>query len=103
MSTENQEALIAAVRENFNDGSIPAVKNDINYEDLRSHLALYLKTLMKENRTMLYACLYRIDVSENDVRMAMNQNLSEFILAELILKKLNEKLYWRNKYKQNNE
>jgi hypothetical protein len=55
---------------------------------------------MRENRTLLYACLYRIDVSENDVRMAMNQNLSEYILAELILKKLNEKLYWRNKYKQ---
>jgi DNA polymerase III delta prime subunit len=103
MSTDNQEELIAALRNNFDEASIPAVKNDINYEDLRSHLALYLKTLMRENRTLLYACLYRIDVSENDVRMAMNQNLSEYILAELILKKLNEKLYWRNKYKKNNE
>ncbi len=101
MSAENQEALIAALRENFEPNSIPAVKNDINYEDLRSHLALYLKTLMKENRTLLYACLYRIDVKESDVKMAMSQNLSEFILAELILKKLNEKLYWRNKYKSN--
>jgi hypothetical protein len=54
---------------------------------------------MRENRPYLYASLYRIDVSESDVRMALNQNLAEFILAELILKKLNEKLYWRNKYK----
>lgn len=100
MSEENNEALISAIHDNFGDYNIPAVKNDINYEDLRSHLALYLKTLMRENRAYLYASLYRIDVSENDVRMAMNQNMAEFILAELILKKLNEKLYWRNKYKK---
>ena len=100
MSDTTNEALITALHENFSDASIPALKNNINYEDLRSHLALYLKTLMRENRAYLYASLYRIDVSENDVRMAMNQNMAEFILAELILKKLNEKLYWRNKYKK---
>jgi hypothetical protein len=100
MSDTTNEALITALHENFSDANIPALKNNINYEDLRSHLALYLKTLMRENRAYLYASLYRIDVSENDVRMAMNQNMAEFILAELILKKLNEKLYWRNKYKK---
>jgi hypothetical protein len=100
MSEANNEGLINAVQENFGDSSIPALKNDLNYEDLRSFLALHLKTLMRENRAYLYASLYRIDVSENDVRMAMNQNMAEFILAELILKKLNEKLYWRNKYKK---
>jgi hypothetical protein len=99
MSEISNEALINALRNNFSDTDIPALKNDLNYEDLRSHLALYLKNLMRENRPYLYASLYRIDVSESDVRMALNQNLAEFILAELILKKLNEKLYWRNKYK----
>lgn len=103
MPSENQEELISALKQHFADASIPALKNEINYEDLRTHLALYIKTLMKENKSFLYATLYRIDVSENDVKMAMNQNIPEYILAELILKKLNDKLYWRNKYKTNNE
>lgn len=100
MSEENQEALISSLKDNFNDSSFPALKNDLNYEDLRAELALYLKTLIRENTTYLYALLYRIDVAERDVKMAFNQNMPEFILAELILKKLNEKLFWRNKYKQ---
>ena len=100
MSEENYEALIGALHHNFSDTSFPALKNDLKYHDIRTQLAIYLKTLIRENSTYLYALLYRIDVAERDVKMAFNQNMPEFILAELILKKLNEKLYWRNKYKQ---
>jgi hypothetical protein len=55
---------------------------------------------LKENKTLLYAQLYRIDVAEKDVKIALENKNSEYLLAEFILQKLNEKLYWRNKYKK---
>jgi D-mannonate dehydratase len=99
MSEPISNELIHEVQEQFEGNTLPGVKNDLNYEDLRHALAAYLHMLMKENRDYLYARLYRIDVSEKDVKMAMSQNLPHYLLAELILQKLNQKLFWRNKYK----
>jgi hypothetical protein len=39
-------------------------------------------------------------VAEKDVKIALENKNSEYLLAEFILQKLNEKLYWRNKYKK---
>lgn len=101
MSDTSQDSLVIAIKSLFGDQSLPAIQDNIDYEDLRSALAAYIKSLMNENKAYLYASLYRIDVSEKDVRLALTQNIPEFLLAEMILKKLKEKLYWRNKYKTN--
>ncbi len=97
---EDLPELIEQVNSQFVKDTAIGLKNDMNYEDVRIALALYLKVLLKENRTLLFAQLYRIDVAEKDVRMAIENQNSEYLLAELILQKLNEKLYWRKKYKQ---
>jgi hypothetical protein len=103
MSDTSQDSLVIAIKSHFGDQSLPAIQDNIDYEDLRSALAAYIKSLMNENKAYLYASLYRIDVSEKDVRLALTQNIPEFLLAEMILKKLKEKLYWRNKYKTNDK
>lgn len=103
MSETSKDSLVVAIKSHFGEQSLPAIQDNIDYEDLRSALAAYIKSLMNENKAYLYASLYRIDVSEKDVRLALTQNIPEFLLAELILKKLKEKLYWRNKYKTNDK
>ncbi|MFN5705306.1 MAG: hypothetical protein ACK45U_05575 [bacterium] len=103
MSDTSQDSLVIAIKSHFGEQSLPALQYNIDYEDLRSALAAYIKSLMNENKAYLYASLYRIDVSEKDVRLALSQNIPEFLLAEMILKKLKEKLYWRNKYKTNDK
>ncbi len=79
------------------ESALTAPLND--YEQVRSELANHIDHLLKTNRALLWASLYRIDVSEKDVRKAMSDKHSAMVLAELILQKLNEKLYWRNLYK----
>lgn len=103
MSDSSQDSLVIAIKSHFGEHSLPALQDNLEYEDLRSALATYIKSLMNENKAYLYASLYRIDVSEKDVRLALTQNIPEFLLAEMILKKLKEKLYWRNKYKTNDK
>ncbi len=103
MSDTSQDSLVIAIKSHFGEQSLSALQDNIDYEDLRSALAAYIKSLMNENKAYLYASLYRIDVSEKDVRLALTQNIPEFLLAEMILKKLKEKLYWRNKYKTNDK
>lgn len=78
---------------------------DIRYEEVRSFLADKIDYLLKNNKQLLFASLYRIDVAEKDVRQAMGEKESALLLAELILRKLNDKIYWRNLYrnKTNNE
>ena len=97
---ENSSELIEQLNSQFPETMAIGLKNEMNYEDLRIALAQYLAILLKENKTLLYAQLYRIDVAEKDVKIALENKNSEYLLAEFILQKLNEKLYWRNKYKK---
>ena len=97
---ENSSELIEQLNSQFPETMAIGLKNEMNYEDLRIALAQYLAILLRENKTLLYAQLYRIDVAEKDVKIALENKNSEYLLAEFILQKLNEKLYWRNKYKK---
>jgi hypothetical protein len=103
MSNSSQDSLILSVKSHFGEESLASLHNTNDYQELRSALAAFIKNLMNENKALLFASLYRIDVSEKDVRLALTQNIPEYLLAELILKKLQEKLYWRNKYKTNDK
>jgi len=103
MEHESQDQLVIALEGQFFESNIPGLRSDLHYEDIRHALASHVAILMKENRDFLFAKLYRIDVSEKDVKMALTQNQSHYVLAELILRKLNEKLYWRKKYATKNK
>lgn len=93
------QELSHSLEQEFNIASSLGLRDQLNYEDIRSALAIRIALLLKENKQLLYASLYRIDVAEKDVRMAMAEKETPSLLAELILQKLSEKIYWRTKYR----
>lgn len=65
-------------------------------------LTQYIDYLISNDFDALLLLLYRIDVSEEKVKtmLAENKGLnSGRVIAELILERQRQKLYWRNKFK----
>jgi hypothetical protein len=91
--------LINSIQNDLKIDTAMLSEQQIRYEELRSFLSEKIDHLLKNNKPLLYASLYRIDVAEKDVRKAMGEKDSALLLAELILRKLNDKIYWRNLYK----
>jgi hypothetical protein len=67
-------------------------------------LAAYLNDLVLHNFNHLVSILYRIDVSEQKVRLALAQNpqnkTAGEIIAHLLLEREAQKIEFRKKYKQ---
>ncbi|MDP1800603.1 MAG: hypothetical protein Q8L81_04580 [Bacteroidota bacterium] len=73
----------------------------IDMEPLKASIRLQLKPLL--NNSQLSALLYRIDISELQIKNyeAKNKNLSfEDILAELIIKRILQKVILKKKFSQ---
>lgn len=75
------------------------LQQQASYEELRLKLAAEVGHLLLQDAHRVFAFLYRIDVREEHVKVAMNSDDPADYLADLILKKFIEKSYWRNKYK----
>lgn len=70
-------------------------------ENLKKYISLKISQLLDGNIEKLLAILYRIDVKESDFKEVITNTKSENIpeeIAELIIKRQEEKLYWREKY-----
>lgn len=71
-------------------------------DELLNWLIDYIDELVSRDFDALLLLLYRIDVSEDRVKKllekAQGQNTSR-IIAELIIERQKQKLYWRNKFK----
>lgn len=80
------------------DFSINITEN-LSYEDLKQQLSKAVAILLMKDTQRLFAYLYRIDVSEVKVKAIIQDPEVADKLAELILQKLMEKAYWRNKYR----
>lgn len=70
-----------------------------SYEELKKWLAIEVAILFRKDVHRLFAYLYRIDVNEQLVKNIIHDPDMAEKLADLILKKLVEKAYWRRKYK----
>ncbi len=78
-----------------------ALTHQLSYDELKQQLAQALIPLLQHNTQRLFAYLYRIDVAESKVKdIIFDPDVAEK-LADLILQKLIEKTYWRNKYSSN--
>lgn len=75
--------------------------SELNEEALVNLILPRVRELLKEEKHLLFAYLYRIDVSEDRVRNSIHSSDAAEKIAALIIHKLKEKLYWRNKYKKN--
>lgn len=71
-------------------------------EDILQWLTEYIDYLISNDFDALLLLLYRIDVSEQKVRSMLAVNKGENsarTIADLILERQIQKLYWRNKFK----
>ena len=99
---ENEEAEREAIIWCYQIFGInPEDKNDTI--DLEKALVAYLNNLVNQDFNLLISILYRVDISEEKVVLALSENLEKetagITLARLIIQRQKEKLYYRNLYK----
>lgn len=78
--------------------------NDDKSQAIYEKLVDYLNELVHQDFNKLVSILYRINVSEQKVRSSLantspNQSAGE-IIANLIIQREQEKIMWREKFKQ---
>lgn len=71
-------------------------------EKVLQWLTQYIDYLISNDFDALLLLLYRIDVSEEKVKSMLAENKGQHsgrVIAELILERQRQKLYWRNKFR----
>lgn len=72
------------------------------YEELFDQIEPQIKKLIDSNRSKFLGILYRIDLNDEQVKKAVNENSSEpfsEIITDLIIKRELQKVVIRNHYK----
>lgn len=83
--------------------SIISIQEIPSFEALKSYLTEKIALMMDKNFDMLLNSLYRIDVNEEKVANLFSAANREFIpekLAELIIERQIQKIYYRNLYRK---
>lgn len=95
MDTESR--LLAIISESLNQDD-----RNINWEGVQQQLALFLDEMITVDFNRVLTILYRIDVSENKVKKALNENPNNksvgAILAQLIVDRQKEKIKFREQF-----
>lgn len=84
-------ALIKQIKKDFNffNHQIPFTETaNENYFTLFSELESFIIAVFGKNTEKIYPILYRIDVSEKDIKAAINSNFISSITETIILKEL---------------
>lgn len=74
-----------------------------SFEELKKYLAEKISLMMDKNFDLLLSSLYRIDINEEKVTNLFSGSNREFIpekLAELVIERQIQKLYYRNLYRK---
>ncbi len=72
-------------------------------EEFRKYLTQKMKDLLDNNYNLLINTLYRIDISEKKLAELFSSKNKEYIpekLADLIIERQIEKIYFRKRYRQ---
>lgn len=83
--------------------SIITVKEISSFKELKNYLTEKLTIMIDKNFDLLLSSLYRIDINEDKIRDLFSGNNREFIpdrLADLIIERQMQKIYYRNLYRQ---
>ena len=84
---------------NYLDISVPKQESD---EQAMAILTGYMEELIRTDFNRLLALLYRIDVSEQKIKSALEDRIRDIstarIFAELIIERLHQKLIYRRMY-----
>ncbi len=68
-----------------------------SFEQLIDDLVVFVEQLLQYHPELFSNLIYRIDISENQIQKIENENL-QTTFAELIIKRLIQKVYFRKKY-----
>ena len=81
-------------------------KNDIkNFEELKKFLSGKIRILLEEKFDSLVNLLYRIDVEDKKIEEVFSRKEKENVpdlIANLIIERLLQKIYYRRMYKEGN-
>ena len=70
---------------------------------LQEKIASVISQLLRNNPERLLNLMYRLDIDENKFRFVIQNGPEENVarqLAELVLEREMQKVYWRNKYRE---
>lgn len=73
------------------------------YEELFNQIEPHINKMLDNNRSKFMGILYRIDVSDEQIKKAVKENSSEpfsFIISDLIIKRELQKVVIKNFYKK---
>lgn len=73
------------------------------YEELFDQIQPHIDKLINSNQQKFLGILYRIDISEEQIKKALNDNLSEpfsCIITDLVIKRELQKVVIRKQYKK---
>lgn len=73
------------------------------YEELFEQIEPHINQLLKSSQQKFMSILYRIDLSDEQIKKAVNENASESfsaIISDLIIKRELQKVVIRNHYKK---
>lgn len=100
-----KEVLVSAYKA-FNQPvfeSIINIDDMSSFEELKKYLTEKISLMMDKNFDMLLSSLYRIDISEEKITSLFSASNREFIpekLAELVIERQIQKIYYRNLYRK---
>lgn len=88
---------------NLNNDLPVGLPEDLTYEEARARLAEYINQLIKNDFEKLIAILYRIDVSEQKLKILLKQYPGEDagnIISSLIIERQQQKIKTRQRSNQ---
>ena len=99
----NQQNHIKEVSEELEQYGFPISQTDYSYNDLQQALAYHINQLITEDLATFVQLLYRLDVSEQQVRNSLSNtttNLAANTIAELIIERQLKKIEMRKLFKK---
>jgi hypothetical protein len=75
----------------------------VSFQALQEKIASVIGQLLRNNPERLLNLMYRLDIDENKFRFVIQNGPEENVaqqLAELVLEREMQKVYWRNKYRE---
>lgn len=94
-----------ACRSFYRDAGLNPTEAEIvdSYADLKEKIARVVIQLLEYDPPKLVHLMYRLDIDECRFNAAMSQTSCETIadqVAELVLEREKQKVFWRNKYRE---
>lgn len=99
----NQQIKIEEISRQLQIPGLSVKENNYSYADLLQNLSYHINHLITNDFTKLIALLYRLDVSEEKVRILLKNQTHELAcvsIAKLIIERQQKKMQMKASYKK---